>query len=81
MFVGFLYTVVSSVPPGFLMIRQSRKGSLPFSISLSTVNWIASLILLMCPRKLRAEYFDSITNVSSTYIFGGHMNVVMAVFS
>ncbi len=35
-FVGFLYTVVSSVPSGFLMIGQSRKGSSPFS--LSTVN-------------------------------------------
>ncbi len=46
-FVGFLYTVVSSVPSGFLMIRQSRKGSSPFSFSLSTVNCIASLMLLM----------------------------------
>ncbi len=33
-FVGFLYTIVSSV----LLIRQSRKGSSPFSFSLSTVN-------------------------------------------
>ncbi len=37
-FVGFLYTVVSSVPSGFLLIRQSRKGTSPFSLSLYTVN-------------------------------------------
>ncbi len=37
-FVDFLHTVVSSVPSGFLLIRQSRKGSSPFSFSLSTVN-------------------------------------------
>ncbi len=37
-FVGFLYAVVSSVPSGFLMIRQSRKGSSLFSFSLSAVN-------------------------------------------
>ncbi len=29
-FVGSLYTVMSIVPPGFLLIRQSRKGSSPF---------------------------------------------------
>ncbi len=83
-FVDFLYTVVSSVPSGFLLIRQSRKGSSPFSFSFSTVNWIASLMLLMCTRKLRATYFDSITKVSSTYrfpIFGGRLNVVIAMFS
>ncbi len=37
-FVGFLYAAVSSVPSGFLLIRQPRKGSSPFSFSLSTVN-------------------------------------------
>ncbi len=30
MFLGFLYTLVSSVPSGFLMVRQSRKGSSDF---------------------------------------------------
>ncbi len=53
-FVGFLYTVVSKLPPRFLLIGQSRKGSSPLSFLLSTVNWIVSLMLLTCTRKLRA---------------------------
>ncbi len=84
MCVGFLYTVVSSVPSGFLLIRPSRKDSSRFSFWLSTVNLIASLMVLMCTRNLRATYFNSITKVSSTYrfqIFGGRLIVVIAMFS
>ncbi len=36
--VRCLYIVVPSVPSGFLLIKQPRKGTSPFSFSLSTVN-------------------------------------------
>ena len=68
MWIGFLYTVVYSLPSvsGFTMV--SMKGMAPFSLLFSTVNCMAGLTLLTCCRKYCLFSSFWMTKVSSTYM-------------
>ena len=50
MWVGFLYTVMDRIPSGSCFTMVSKKGMDPSSLLVSTVNWMAGSMLLMCCR-------------------------------
>ena len=67
--VGFLYTVMDSVPSASSLTMVSKKGMEPSSLLSSTVNLIVGSTLLICWRKpcLLASLW--MTKVSSTNLF------------
>ena len=68
MWVGFLYTLVARVLPGFRITSTSRKASWA-SDSLSAVYWIVASMVLMWRWKSSMWWALRAQQVSSTYRF------------
>ena len=82
--VGFLYTVMDSVPSASGLTMLSKKGKDPSSLLSSTVNFMAGSRLLMCWRKPYLLTSLWMTKVSSTNLcqnLGGVGAVVRAFCS
>ena len=70
--VGFLYTVMESVPSASGLTMVSKKGMDPSSLFSSPVNFMAGSTLFMCWRKPCLLTSLWMTKVSSTYL---HQNL------
>ena len=68
MCVGFLYTVMDSLPSFSTFTMVSKKGMAPSSLLFSTVKCIAGSTLLMCCRKFCLFSSFWMTKVSSTHL-------------
>ena len=82
--VFFLNTDVFRLPSSSGVIRMSRKGIDPSSLTSSKVNLMLGCIEFRCSSKLSLLFFLMIVNVSSTYLFhkvGGVVDVLMAWIS
>ena len=69
LWVGFLYTVIDRGPSTSDFTMVSKKGMVPSSLLVSTVNWMAGSTLLMCWRKSCLWISLWMTKVSSTYLW------------
>ena len=69
MWVGFLYTVVSSLPSLSGVIKMSRKGSDPSGPGSSVVNWMLLSTEFRWVRNSSFWSFFMMTKVSSTNLF------------
>ena len=82
--VGFLYTVVLSLPFSSGMIRMSRKDMEPSSLGSSLVNLMLESTELMWSKKVSLWSILMMVRVSSTYLLhrdGGCCDVFRALVS
>ena len=82
--VGFLYTVVCSLPSWSGFIRMSRKGKAPSGPGSSPVNWMFLSTEFRCCKNSSLWHFFMMTKVSSTNLLhnkGGFGDDSMALIS